>query len=152
MPLFFADNTPFATGYQSNVYYEPTPQERKARLILRVAIEGIQTQAMVDTGGLYFFCMPSLARDLGLDEADAIGDHTVIFREERVRGKLHRLNLIIFAEEGEDAQLDTTAFVPSAHYENVPELPSILGLEGCLDRMRFAFDPLTDIFYFGPTG
>lgn len=152
MSLFFADRTPFATGYQSNVDYEPTPQERRSRLILRVAIEGVQTQAMVDTGGLYLFCMPSLAQDLGLNAADALGEHTVIFREDRVRGTLHRLHLTIFAEAGEDAQLDTTAFVPSDNYKNIPELPSILGLEGCLDRMRFAFDPLTDTFYFGPTG
>ena len=39
MPLFFEDRTAFATGYQSNVYYEPTPGETKSRLVLRVAIE-----------------------------------------------------------------------------------------------------------------
>ena len=50
MPLFFADGNPCVTGSQSNVFYEPTPTEPKARLVLRVAIEGIVTQAMVDKG------------------------------------------------------------------------------------------------------
>ena len=150
MPLFFEDRTAFATGYPSNVYDEPTSGETKSRLVLRVAIEGRQTLAMVDTGGVYLFCMPSLARDLGLHAAEALGEQTLIFREERVRGTLHRLTLTIFTEEGEDTELDTTAFVPHPTYENVPELPSILGLQGCLDRLRFAFDPKTDTFYFGP--
>jgi hypothetical protein len=47
-------------------------------------------------------------------------------------------------------QIDSTAFVPDASYEDVPELPSILRLHGCLDRVRFACDPHTDTFYFGP--
>jgi len=55
MPLFFADGTPFVTGAQSHVFYAPTPAEPKARLVLRVALEGLTTQAMVDTGGLYLF-------------------------------------------------------------------------------------------------
>jgi hypothetical protein len=67
-----------------------------------------------------------------------------------VRGTLHRLTLTLLAEEGEDVQIDTTAFVPDTSYEGVPALPSILGLHGCLERVRFACDPHTDTFYFGP--
>jgi hypothetical protein len=150
MSLFFADHSIFATGWQSQVYYTPTMQEPKSRLILHVAIEGMMTQAMVDTGGLYLFCSPGMARRLALDEAAALGSQTLIFREDRVRGTLHRLTLTLFAEAGEDLMIETTAFVPGASYESVPDLPSILGLHGCLDRLRFAFDPLTDTFYFGP--
>lgn len=151
MPLFFADGKPFVTGVQSNVSYAPTPTEPKARLVLRVAIEGITTQAMVDTGGLYLFCMPAIADALNLDTDQALGAQIILFRDERVRGTLHRLTLTLLAEEGEDMQIDTTAFVPDASYEGVPELPSILGFHGCLERIRFAFDPHTDTFYFGPT-
>ena len=123
MPLFFADGRPFVTGWQSHVFYAPTSAEPKARLVLRVALEGLTTQAMVDTGGLYLFCMPSVAQALHLDAAQALGAQTILFRDERVRGTLHRLTLTLLAEEGEDLQLDVTAFVPDAGYENVPELP-----------------------------
>jgi hypothetical protein len=150
MPLFFADGRPFVTGSQSQVFYAPTRAEPKARLVLRVTIEGLTTQAMVDTGGLYLFCMPSVARALHLEAAQALGAQTILFRDERVRGTLHRLTLTLLAEEGAALQLDVTAFVPDAGYENVPELPSILGLHSCLERVRFAFDPATDTFYFGP--
>jgi hypothetical protein len=53
MSLFFADGSSFVTESQSHVFYAPTPAEPKARLVLRVALEGLLTQAMVDTGGLY---------------------------------------------------------------------------------------------------
>ena len=43
MPLFFADGQPFVTGSQSNVFYAPTQAEPKARLVLRVTIEGLTT-------------------------------------------------------------------------------------------------------------
>jgi hypothetical protein len=95
--------------------------------------------------------MPSVVRALNLNAAQALGAQTILFRDERVRGALHRLTLTLLAEDGEDMQLDVTAFAPDASYEGVPELPSILGLHGCLERVRFAFDPVTDTFYFGPT-
>ncbi len=41
-------------------------------------------------------------------------------------------------------------FVPEASYEGISEMPSILGWHGCLDRLRFGVDPVTDTFYFGP--
>ena len=105
---------------------------------------------MVDTGGLYLFCMPSVERALHLDATQVLGTQTILFRDERVRGTLHRLTRTLLAEDGEDMQFDVTAFVPDASYESGPELPSILGLHGCLERVRFACDPATDTFYFGP--
>jgi hypothetical protein len=36
-------------------------------------------------------------------------------------------------------------------YEDQPWMhPSILGLSGCLEALRFAVDPKTNLFYFGP--
>src|SRR5215510_2391774 len=104
---------------------------------------------MVDTGGLYLFCMPSVARALHLEAAQALGAQTILFRDERVRGTLHRLTLTLLAEEGADLQLDVTAFVPDAGYENVPDLSSILGVHSWLERVRFACDPATDTFLLG---
>lgn len=150
MTLSLPDGDPFATSWQTDVYYEPTSEEDKSRLILQVAIEDIVTEAMVDTGGLYLFCTPTIGRQLDLDETNSLGAQTLLFRGDRVQGTLHRLTLTLFAEEGGDVTIETTAFVPGAHYENTPELPSIMGLQGCLDRLRFAFDPMTDTFYFGP--
>ena len=98
---------------------------------------------------LYLFCHPTVCDELELDEAEALGTQTVIFRAEWMRGRLHRVSLTFVAEEGEDFTLQATAFVPEASYEGILVLPSILGWQGCLDRLRFAFDSTTDTFYFG---
>ena len=91
-----------------------------------------------------------MARQLALEPAEGLETQTVIFREIRVRGTLHRVPLTFVAEEGDDFTLDVTAFVPDESYEAVPELPSVLGLYGCMDRLRFAVNPGSDTFYFGP--
>jgi hypothetical protein len=66
-------------------------------------------------------------------------------------GSLHRLNLRFPATQGDSLSVDVTAFVPDPELEQVwDEMPSFIGLNGCLERLRFAVDPATDTFYFGP--
>jgi hypothetical protein len=141
---------PFGPGSPSHVCYAPTPAEPTARLVLRVALEGLTTPAMGETGGLALLCMPSVVHALHWDVAQGFGAPPRLCRDERVQSTRQRLILMLLAEGGEDMQLDVTAFVPDTSSESVPELPSILGLHGCLARVRFAFDPATDTFYFGP--
>lgn len=47
--------------------------------------------------------------------------------------------------QGESLTLDVTAFLPDDRWN----LPNMLGLTGCLERIRFAVDPANDLFYFG---
>ncbi|MBI3732481.1 MAG: hypothetical protein HY259_03370 [Chloroflexi bacterium] len=66
-------------------------------------------------------------------------------------GRLYLLNLTLLAIEGYSLELSATAFVPDSEWaESWGHLPSFLGLPGCLERLRFAVDPSTDTFYFGP--
>ncbi|PKO21984.1 MAG: hypothetical protein CVU38_11935 [Chloroflexi bacterium HGW-Chloroflexi-1] len=75
----------------------------------------------------------------------------MLIRSVLISGWLHHLRLIFPAVRGNDLLLDATAFVPDAGYAEVwGTLPSFLGMQGCLDRLRFAVDPVTDTFYFGP--
>ena len=61
------------------------------------------------------------------------------------------MSLTLSPAWGEGLTVDVTAFVPEAEFtEAWGLLPSYLGLNGCLDRLRFAVDPVTDTFYFGP--
>ncbi len=66
-------------------------------------------------------------------------------------GYLHRLNMAFEATQGESLSLVATAFVPDPEWEESwGETPSFIGLTGCLERLRFAVDPGSDAFYFGP--
>jgi hypothetical protein len=72
MPLTFPDGARFATGATAYRYRPATSHETTPRLILEVEIEGIRTEAIVDTGGVYLFCHPTIARLLSLTPAEAL--------------------------------------------------------------------------------
>ena len=55
------------------------------------------------------------------------------------------------ADEGSDLEIETTAFVPVLDESEIWELPMFLGMQGCLERVRFAIDPTKERFYFGTT-
>jgi len=152
MTLTLPDGQPFATGVTAYQYRPATAQESTPRLVLEVAIDGVVTHAMVDTGGIYLVCHPRLATQLHLDTAEAIsGPRTILFRGVLVQGRLYRLTLTLLAQEGDDLVMQATAFVPEPEEEEGwGDLPSILGFYGCLERARFAVDPRTETFFFGP--
>lgn len=69
----------------------------------------------------------------------------------KYQGQLYRLPIKFLAAEGESFELEVTAFIP--HLEPGQEwlFPSFLGLQGCLEFLRFAVDPGANVFYFGPS-
>ena len=91
MPLTWPDGQPFATGATAYQYRPATAQERTPRITLEVAIDGVVTHAMVDTGGIYLVCHPRLATQLRLEPAEAIsGPQALLFRWAVVQGRLYR--------------------------------------------------------------
>ena|SRR5215471_2332109 len=52
---------------------------------------------------------------------------------------------MIFAEQGESLNIEASVFVAADWY-----LGNFLGYTGFLERLRFAVDPGTNTFYFGP--
>ena len=68
----FTDGRRFATGATTYQYRPATAHETTPRLILAVELDGILTEAVVDTGGIYLLCSPPIARLLHVDTAEAI--------------------------------------------------------------------------------
>lgn len=68
-----------------------------------------------------------------------------------MRGALHRVPLTILASQGNTITIEATAFVPERAAEG-SNFPCVLGIYLCLDRLRFAVDPLHEVFYFGELG
>jgi hypothetical protein len=112
MLLSFEDGRPFAHGACPFVYRPATERETVHRIFVPVQIEGIQTEAVVDTGGVYLVCHPEIADRLRLDLADQVGTDELNVRGRRIPGTLYRLYLTLLAEEGKSLKLETTAFVP----------------------------------------
>ena len=151
MPLVFHDGQKFATGSAPYSYRPETEQQNIPKLFLQVQIEGQDSEALVDTGAQFFICPPDVAKLLKLHESDSSATEALKIRGTRIEGTLHRITLTLLAEEGESLSVEVTAFVPKASEEyQLGPIPSFLGLFCCLERLRFAVDPSTETFYFGP--
>jgi len=149
MLLTFADGKPFATGVIPYAY-TPAGDDRTPRILLQVEFENILSTAAIDTGAPYVICAPAVAQLIGLDPMAALEQITIQIRGVRIRGNLHRLTLSFPASEGEPLSVDSTVFVPDEQSSvDWGNLPSFIGLTGCLERIRFAVDPSQDIFFFG---
>lgn len=141
----------FATGLIS-YSYRPAITDISNRIMLQVEIGGIFVEAIVDTGSPYVVCPPYLSTIMGLDPATAIESIPSRVRGIEMRGNLYRVNVHFPAEEGDALDVDATVFVPDQEWQEAwGEHPGYIGLAGCLERMRFAVDPTSDIFYFGPS-
>jgi hypothetical protein len=119
------------------------------RIVIRISIEGFQTQAVVDTGGVYLVCDPGIGDLLDLRPPASLGSGALIIRGSRYEGWLQRMTVEVLADRGESLPLDVTAFVPRLAAGQVWSFPSFLGLQGCLEFLRFAVDPGENAFYFG---
>ncbi len=149
--LQFDDGRPFSSGSAQALMRPTTERETADKLFLRVRIDGIlETEAAVDTGGLYVLCSPEAASLLDLASADAVATEKLSVRGVMIAGDLHRVSLRILSDEGLDVVIDATALVPRLRLGASWGLPDvILGWHGCLERMRFAVDPIEGMVYFG---
>ncbi len=142
----------FSTGAAKYLYKSiretdtPTP-----RVIVEIEIDGHEELAALDTGGVYFVCSPILAEKLGYTYDEKQGQSINILGSE-IWGNLRRLDLKLRHKEGRELRIDATVFVPNLTADKVnPDfMPvSIMGLMGCLERVRFAIDPSEKTFHFG---
>jgi len=148
MLLQFSDGEPFATGGTHYEYRPATDDEITNRLIIRVAVENVITQAVVDTGAPYSIIAPRIARLAGLNKVEPLERITMLVRGMRLEGGTIRVNMTLPADLGEELTVDATAFIPDVE-EYWGEFPSFIGQNGFLDRIRYAVDSSTDMFYFG---
>ena len=106
--------------------------------------------ALLDTGAHWTLIGPELIQELGDELGEAIDEPPPMStRLGRFHGTLHRLPIQLVADMGADFTVDGTCLA-------LPDWPgpSILGFNGFLERLRFAFEPAIDAdtqarLYFG---
>jgi hypothetical protein len=147
--LYDSDGNTFFQGVSSfTIQPVPPSNPRALRIVVPVGLEGNYTQAVVDTGGIYFICNADLASLLAVDLSAAVGKDTIFIRGKHVSGHLYRFTLeLVATHAGNSITLEATTFVPDEPTEW--DLPPYIGFHGCLERFRFAVDPGTELFYFG---
>lgn len=147
--LRFGDDRLFTTGKTPYRYAPISEEDSSLRIIVSVQVQGIDTEAVIDTGGIYFICSDQLMDALDLEIA-SMERIRMLIRGHWIWGVLTRLSLTLPAEHGEDLLLDVTAFVPDHDPDRIWDIPSFLGMQGCLEHIRLAIDPGKEAFYFGP--
>jgi hypothetical protein len=147
--LYFADGQEFATGAIVYAYHPASAWETTPRIIVDILIGGLRTSAFVDTGGIYLICSPSIASSLQFHPDDRLFTSRLLIRGQWLHGSLYRMPLTFPASTGYSLTIDTLAFLPDAGDSWFADVPCILGMQGCLERLRFAIDPSYDTFYFG---
>jgi len=146
--LLYSDGSPFSIGAIACQIRPINVTENIIRIFLSVEIEGLLTEAIIDTGGVYCVLHPSLAELVQFDPQEQVGNARLNIRSRSFNGFLYRATLEIHASEGNDLQQEVTVFVPAATEEEWGDRPTLLGLSGCMEFIRFAIDPLNNQFYF----
>jgi hypothetical protein len=147
--LVTAFGVEFASG-ESPCFVRPGfTGDRLNRLLVHVAVGQERTTAVLDTGGAFLVLDPAFATTVGIDRADALAHDRIHIRGFVHHGTIHRMPLTLLATTGESLTFEATAFVPELEHGETWPLPSYLGWQGCLDRIRFAVDPADEVVYFG---
>ncbi len=143
------------TGFISGVarYEDHYPgQEDSARMVVPLVVaDQLTVPAIVDTGAPWCVLDPEIAEWVQ-DSVQALytPDQRLMIRGVLYRGRLLRLDLKLPSFQGESLQVEATVFVPTLSTGETWTLPNFVGLDGFLNRMRFAIDPAENNFYFGP--
>ncbi len=140
---------PFALGAAQYWDADPELKELQSRIYVRFRPEGVEPKrsflALFDTGAHYCILNAGVV-DLIRDQlSEPLGPMKLQTAHGPVWGQLHRHRIQLVAEAGKDLVVDSTVFIPPDW-----RAPCFLGYTGMLDRLRFAINPQTNRFYFGP--
>jgi len=106
-----------------------------------------KTFAILDTGSPWCILSKEQVEALNRNyKNESLETKYLHIRGEKTKGVLIRLPITICAEEGNDITIEGTVFVP----QDEREIPTFIGLDGFLNRIKFAIDPQINYFYFGP--
>jgi hypothetical protein len=134
---------PFCTSAANYLDSDPAGRSEMPYIYVQIGAEqpSLWWFALVDTAAPWCVVDPALAEVLGLSTRS---DTALSTRLGVVRGELHRVPLVLFADQGRALTVEATVFA-SSHWSG----PNVIGYQGFLERVRFAIDPGAQRFYFG---
>lgn len=120
-----------------------------ARIYVKIEPRGLGAPilAMLDTGAPWCILDPEIAEALGVSTEEP-GEELLRTKNGRVKGRLECIFITLLADQGESLELNATVFLPNR--DEGWKGPAFIGYAGLLQRIRFAVDPSTNSFYFGP--
>jgi hypothetical protein len=108
-------------------------------------------QGVLDTGAPWCVLNPELADAWKLVPEDAYMPASRLnIRGTPYPGHLVTVPLEIHTDIGENLAVSATIFIPTLDPGEIWDAPNFIGLNGFLERIRFAVDAMENAFYFGP--
>jgi len=117
-------------------------------LYVYLANQKISLPFIVDTGARWCVLDPVEFEKIA-DQAELIHATSLIIRGESYTGLLYKLFISLPAVIGESLEVDATVFVPDLPVGEDWFHPNFIGLDDFLNRIRFAVDPASNLFFFG---
>jgi len=135
-------------------YIDTYPGDFYSRIVVPARFgDAVLTWAIVDTGAPWCILSPEESRALDTvyrtRHAEIIG---LTIRGAVCKGWLYRMPIAIETDPelgGEGITEEATVFIPELEPNQEWLIPNFLGLGGFLERIRFAVDPESSLFYFG---
>jgi hypothetical protein len=114
--------------------------------VIQIAPDALDARltAIVDTAAPWCIFKPDIAKMLQSRCEAESGTVTLSTRLGPVDGVLYRVPLTLPADEGSPLKVEATAFL-SPEWQG----GNFIGYMGLLQRIRFAVDPHSNLFYFG---
>jgi hypothetical protein len=127
-------------------------ESRIARIVVTAVFgHNVPITAIVDTGAPWCIVGPEEAE--GIDPNyldDGVPGNETLVRGNWYQGNLYRVPVTLVDENrGTDVTVEATVFIPTLRSDEKWPHPNFLGLDGFLNRLRFAVDPSENAFYFG---
>ncbi len=142
----------FAAGVTYYKDHYPNDEEPSPRMVLELFVVNRTAPFIVDTGAPWCVLDPAIAKSL-IDSgyADHMFDARYYVRGYWYAGKIFRINmhLVDYHNPEKHTSIEATVFVPMLDADEEWLHPNFIGLDGFLNRMRFAVDPEENAFYFG---
>ncbi|MEM7531741.1 MAG: hypothetical protein AAF639_06180 [Chloroflexota bacterium] len=133
-------------------YLDHYEDDKTARIVINIylADDLKPTSFIVDTGAPWCILDPILFEEVA-HYAEPLEMHVMpmSIRGITYQGTLYRLPIRIPAVLGETQEVVATVFIPTLRTGDQWRFPNFIGLDGFLNRIRFAVDPASNLFYFG---
>jgi hypothetical protein len=139
-------HTPFATGSLQYIENRREITGSEARILVPLSLELISKTvlAVVDTAAPWCIFEPEVGSHLRQLVSPVEEQVVLSTRLGTLKGSLYRVPLRLPAAEGDSLDVEATVFL-SPDWPG----PNFIGYQGLLQRIRFAVDPETNLFYFG---
>ncbi len=136
---------PFASSVARYYDEDPSLGSEQTSVHVQIIIQGkieINALARLDPATPWVVLNSELTEYLGLG---LNGERTMLRTAVGLmEGTLERYPIVLAAQEGQSLEIDATIFVCSDWHRG-----NFLGYAGLLERVRFAVDPASQLFYFG---